>query len=264
MTGLYIDDHRVISPRVWRTILVNDKHRNDIYGDNPHGDSASSPAIPAATVVLLRESKTGIETLMLHRTSKVSFGGMWVFPGGRIDPEDHEGTDSELGAAYHAAARETLEETKLSVDPDAFAYFAHWTPPPGTPKRYSTYFFASQLPNETSIEVDGEEIQGHAWMSPSRALERHAAGEIDLAPPTWVTLYQLSRHAPLSSLMKTLTEQTVRIYETHITTDEDGTRIALWSGDAGYESMDPNAPGGRHRLLMQPGGFTFEHSDLDY
>ena len=64
--------------------------------------------------------------------------------------------------------------------------------------------------------------------------------------------------------MKTLTEQTVRIYETHITTDEDGTRIALWSGDAGYESMDPNAPGSRHRLLMQPGGFTFEHSDLDY
>ena len=117
MTGLYIDDHRVISPRVWRTILVNDKHRNDIYGDNPHGDSASSPAIPAATVVLLRESDTGIETLMLHRTSKVSFGGMWVFPGGRIDPEDHEGTDSELGAAYHAAARETLEETKLSVTP---------------------------------------------------------------------------------------------------------------------------------------------------
>ena len=149
---------------------MNDKHRNDIYGDNPHGDSASTPAIPAATVVLLRESETGIETLMLHRTSKVSFGGMWVFPGGRIDPEDHEGTDSELGAAYHAAARETLEETKLSVDPDAFAYFAHWTPPPGTPKRYSTYFFASQLPNETSIEVDGEEIQGHAWMSPSRAL----------------------------------------------------------------------------------------------
>ena len=64
--------------------------------------------------------------------------------------------------------------------------------------------------------------------------------------------------------MKTLTEQTVRIYETHITTDENGTRIALWSGDAGYESMDPTTPGGRHRLLMQPGGFTFEHSDLDY
>ena len=84
------------------------------------------------------------ETERHTRDRWVSFGGMWVFPGGRIDPEDHEGTDSELGAAYHAAARETLEETKLSVDPDAFAYFAHWTPPPGTPKRYSTYFFASQ------------------------------------------------------------------------------------------------------------------------
>ena len=116
MTGLCIDDHRVISPRVWRTILVNDKHRNDIYGDNPHGDSASTPAIPAATVVLLRESETGIETLMLHRTSKVSFGGMWVFPGGRIDPEDHEGTDSELGPRI-TRARETSRKQSFQSTP---------------------------------------------------------------------------------------------------------------------------------------------------
>ena len=138
---------------------MNDKHRNDIYGDNPHGDTASTPAIPAATVILLRESETGIETLMLHRTSKVSFGGMWVFPGGRIDPEDHEETDSELGAAYHAAARETLEETKLSVDPNAFAYFAHWTPPPGTPKRYSTYFSRASCPTKQVLRWMGKKYR---------------------------------------------------------------------------------------------------------
>ena len=34
---------------------------------------------------------------MLHKNSKLAFGGMWVFPGGRIDDEDREGAD-ERGA----------------------------------------------------------------------------------------------------------------------------------------------------------------------
>ncbi len=243
---------------------MTDKHRNDIYGDDPHGEAGATPAIPAATVVLLREAEAGIETLMLHRTSKVSFGGMWVFPGGRIDPSDHEGMSSELEAAHQAAARETLEETKLSVDASAFAYFAHWTPPPGTPKRYSTYFFACKLPEQHDVEVDGEEIQSHAWLSPREALARHAKGEIDLAPPTWVTLYQLTRHHPLDTLFEVLENQAPRIYETHIATDSEGTRIALWTGDAGYEAMDASLEGTRHRLIMTQGGFSFEHSDIAY
>lgn len=243
---------------------MTEKHRNDIYGDNPHTEADVAPAIPAATVVLLRETASGIETLMLHRTSKVSFGGMWVFPGGRIDPADHQGVDDELAAAHQAAARETLEETKLSVDPDAFAYFAHWTPPPGTPKRYSTYFFACKLPDHHDVEVDGEEIQNHAWLSPAEALARHAKGEIDLAPPTWVTLYQLTQHEPLDTLFDVLTNQSPRIYETRIAADADGTRIAMWAGDAGYEAMDACAAGARHRLVMTKGGFSFEHSDIAY
>src|SRR3546814_2093543 len=72
------------------------------------------PAIPAATVVLLRDGDEGLETLMLHRTSQVAFGGMWVFPGGRVDPEDrrHEDPDEEA-AARRAAAREAKEECDM-------------------------------------------------------------------------------------------------------------------------------------------------------
>ena len=50
------------------------------------------PPVPAATVILLRDGPDGLETLMLRRNSKLAFvGGMWVFPGGRVDPEDREG-----------------------------------------------------------------------------------------------------------------------------------------------------------------------------
>ena len=48
------------------------------------------PIRPAATVILLREAELGFEIFMLKRTSRASFaGGMYVFPGGRVDGDDH-------------------------------------------------------------------------------------------------------------------------------------------------------------------------------
>ena len=46
---------------------------------------------PASTVVLLRDTDHGMETLMLKRNNALMFaGGLWVFPGGAIDQEDIE------------------------------------------------------------------------------------------------------------------------------------------------------------------------------
>ena len=44
--------------------------------------------IPAATVLLLRDSKDGIEVLMVKRSKKSPFGNLYVFPGGKIDDDD--------------------------------------------------------------------------------------------------------------------------------------------------------------------------------
>src|SRR3954452_17627961 len=92
------------------------------------------PPIPAATVVLHRDGEAGLETLMLRRNSKLEFaGGMWVWPGGRIDPGDYAGgapTDEPAAleaAARLAAVREAAEEADLAVDPDSLVWFAHWT-----------------------------------------------------------------------------------------------------------------------------------------
>src|SRR6185436_11223013 len=74
-------------------------------------------AIPAATLVLMRE-RAGAppELLVTERTGQMAFAaGALVFPGGRIDADDHltaelMGTD----AARVAAIRETIEETGLA------------------------------------------------------------------------------------------------------------------------------------------------------
>jgi len=52
--------------------------------------SAVQPIRPAATVIIVREAAVSFEIFMLRRTSKASFAsGMYVFPGGRVDGDDH-------------------------------------------------------------------------------------------------------------------------------------------------------------------------------
>jgi 8-oxo-dGTP pyrophosphatase MutT (NUDIX family) len=237
------------------------KHRNDIYGDQPDRESAEA-AIPAATVVLLRGNPE-VEVLMLHKTSKIAFGGMWVFPGGRIDEDDYPPDRDIDAAARRAAVRETLEEAGIASREEDFVFFAHWTPPPGTPKRFATWFFASAAGSH-EVSIDGGEIQDHQWIRPADALARHGRGEIDLAPPTWVTLFELTREATVAALLARLGARPTRVYETRIGTRDDGVRVAMWAGDAGYESRNAKAEGLRHRLNMAPGGFVFELTAVDY
>ncbi len=48
------------------------------------------PIRPAATVILVRDCDGDYEILMLRRTHDAAFaGGMYVFPGGRVDADDH-------------------------------------------------------------------------------------------------------------------------------------------------------------------------------
>lgn len=232
------------------------KHRNDIYGDDADVTDADNPAIPAATVVLLRENPA-LEVLMLHKTSKIAFGGMWVFPGGRIDPQDYAEPDNHDAAACRAAVRETREETAIEARADEFVWFSHWTPPPSTPRRYATWFFAAPV-DEHRVQVDGGEIQAHQWIAPAAALAQHAAGDIDLAPPTWITLHEFSRYSGMDALLDDLRAGPTRYYRTRLGKRADGVRVAMWHGDAGYADGDADLPGPRHRLVMKPGGFVFE------
>ncbi|MBT6793536.1 MAG: hypothetical protein HOA39_13930, partial [Gammaproteobacteria bacterium] len=137
-------------------------------------------------------------------------------------------------------------------------------PPAGTPRRYATWFFSCILETDQVIAVDGFEIQNHEWIQPAEALARHAAGEIDLAPPTWITLHQLALHEPAAALWQVLKDQPVRVYETRIRKDKADRRIALWAEDAAYAGGEVDQPGPRHRLVLDPDGFIFENTALSY
>ena len=51
----------------------------------------TTPIKPAATVILMREEIKGdFEIFMVKRSSRSTFGSLYVFPGGKLDPEDSE------------------------------------------------------------------------------------------------------------------------------------------------------------------------------
>lgn len=86
-------------------------------------DSEDRPTIPAATVVVFRNSRSGgpPEILMTIRHQAMTFaGGMAVFPGGRVDQADRDlaaslPRDRDEVAHRIAAVREALEETGLAI-----------------------------------------------------------------------------------------------------------------------------------------------------
>ena len=244
------------------------QHKNDMYGNieaRDEQDAGVIPPIPAATIVLLRDSPDGIDVLMLKKNSNITFGGMWVFPGGKIDQDDYDGTGDDLVAARNAAAREAQEEANLALPGNDFVWFAHWTPPPGPQKRFATWFFAADTHIDVEgIAIDDGEIKDHAWINPREAIAAHARHEIDLVPPTWVTLHHFSLYASVDALMQSLRAQEPRYYSTHVAKRTDGVRVAMWDGDAGYDAWDADIEGPRHRLVMAKDGFVFENTVISY
>ncbi|MEM7079348.1 MAG: NUDIX hydrolase [Pseudomonadota bacterium] len=243
------------------------QHKNDMYGNidarSEDAEGVQAP-IPAATVVLLRDGGDGVEVLMLRKNSKITFGGMWVFPGGKIDAEDYAGGDDLELAARNAAARESMEEASISLNANDFVQLAHWTPPPGPQKRFATWFFVAHVEGLEDVAIDDGEIKDSAWVRPADALARHAKAEIDLVPPTWVTLYHLSLYAPAADVVQHFRDHPHKVYNTRVAKAADGDRVAMWHGDAGYEPWDADIAGARHRLVMAKDGFTFENTVEHY
>lgn len=215
-----------------------------------------SEPIPSATVVLLREANETIEVLLLKRNSKIAYGGMWVFPGGKIDAADYvqtgtEGDDGEvvLSAAQNAAHRETQEEAGLDIQREKLIYFAHWTTPKIRPKRFSTWFFIA--PAEThDVTIDGGEIHEHCWRSPADALKAHRVGEIELVPPTFLTLLEISSYNSIGEVEDAFSNLPPRIFEPRVEILPEGL-CYFYEGDAGYEDVDHKAEGARHRLYAR-------------
>ena len=180
---------------------------------------------------------------MLRRTMNAAFaGGMYVFPGGRVETAD--GDDVER-AHRLAAIRECFEEAGIllahtpgtfepiadghlalaertgvydgSVDLlalcaahglepaiEQLAWVAHWITPKGEgARRFDTRFYLVPAPaGQTSTHDDNETIAS-LWTRPEVALQRQVDGELVMMPPTITNLQFISQFDTIDQAMET-------------------------------------------------------------
>jgi len=219
---------------------------------------------PAATAKVIREIPGGgIEVLMLRRNRAVKFAsGFWVFPGGKIEPEELEGV-TEKEAALVAVIRESKEEADLDLIEKQLHFFVHWTTPAQQPKRFSTYFFHTLVPYEgTDVTVDNSEILEHRWMTPEAAMSAALSKEILLMPPTFISLQRI-RYCQTYDDVKVEWKRSKPLQILPVVSMEGTKACSMYAGDAGYESGDSTKTGARHRLLFdyEDATFDFQYSE---
>lgn len=230
-------------------------------------------AIPAATVIVMRECAGGPpELLMVERARAMAFaGGALVFPGGRIDPGDvalaalHPGDPEDL-AARIAAVRETLEEAGVAVglevagdaipelkrrlyagEPmaalieeaggtlrlDALVPFSRWLPHNVIHRVFDTRFYLARAPENAAPVVDGNENVRVFWSSAQAVLDAADAGEVTIIFPTRRNLERLALFDSFEEAVSQASRHPIRTVTPWIETRDDGDYLCI-PDDLGY------------------------------
>lgn len=189
-----------------------------------------SPVAPrrAATVMMLRDLMRGddgiarIEVYMIRRAASMAFaGGLYAFPGGRMDPSDID--------VQSAGIREVAEETGVRL-PELYAW-SRWITPEFEPRRYDTWFYVAMQPEGHEPQDISGETSWAGWMEPLAALQNHSAA---MLPPTAVTLAELAEFPTVDSVLTAAEGRDLTPVTPRVILNQDSVHMAL-PGDPDYQ-----------------------------
>lgn len=168
---------------------------------------------------------------MVKRNARGFFGGLAVFPGGRVEDVDvPAGLSSDDDLSHrNAALREFAEETGILITPtgtekvpgvrdhayyewldahghepnvDGLVLVSRWVTPEIAPRRFDTRFYVSVCDDPPEVEIDTSELIGHEWVTPADALDRHGSGTWSMVRPTIAHLRWLRRWSSVEEALR--------------------------------------------------------------
>jgi 8-oxo-dGTP pyrophosphatase MutT (NUDIX family) len=132
-----------------------------------------------------------------------------------------------------ASMSEVLRRGTLVLRSDLLQPWAHWVTPELEPKRFDTRFFVAALPaGQTPVHTAGESARSE-WVRPADAVARHATGELQMLPPTVLTLAELAEYSTVADVLTAARGREIKRVLPRIVVD-GGDVLLLLPGEPGY------------------------------
>jgi 8-oxo-dGTP pyrophosphatase MutT (NUDIX family) len=179
-------------------------------------------------LILLRRggkhADRGLEVCLVQRNPEARFmPGVWVFPGGALDPVDGDGEPGFRACAV----RELREEAGIEVAAEELVPYSRWITPRLVPVRFDTRFYLALAPAHSPPRPDGSETVDAGWFAPRRALDMHGAAELSLVFPTIKHLESLLPFANAEEALEAARRRKVKAVEPEVVGKGKDRRIVL-------------------------------------
>ncbi len=174
----------------------------------------------SSAVMMVRGKGDDLQVYLVRRSDSLRFfGGYWALPGGVIDPGDGDMERDPEDVFRWCAARELFEETGVLLEDlspgwnpeqrgvhrqgllesadaegwrlvredgeylESLTHLGLLRTPAFAPVRYSTHFFAVEMPGAEQPEILPGELSHGEFICPYEALEQWSRGERLIVPP---------------------------------------------------------------------------------
>jgi len=128
-----------------------------------------------------------------------------------------------------------LSRRGLALRADLLRPWAHWITPELEPRRYDTRFFVAALPPGQHTRDVGGEADATMWLTPAEAIDLHERGELDMLPPTIITLRELAEYATTSEVLSAAAGRDIAPVLPRIVVSGDQVEL-LFPHEEGYQT----------------------------
>jgi 8-oxo-dGTP pyrophosphatase MutT (NUDIX family) len=146
-------------------------------------------------------------------------------------------------AKDEATVVDLAEAEDLEIATDLMTPFAHWITPTFAPRRFDTWFFLAEAPEDQAALHDGSESVDSVWISAQRAIDEAKAGKRTLVHATLKNLELLAEGNTVVGAISQASERKIVTVQPWVET-RDGKRFLHIPEGAGYRNLFREMPPG--------------------
>jgi 8-oxo-dGTP pyrophosphatase MutT (NUDIX family) len=144
-------------------------------------------------------------------------------------------------AKDEASIVDLVEGEDLELATDLMVPYAHWITPTFAPKRFDTWFFLAEAPEDQVALHDGSESVDSVWIQPQQAIDEAEAGRRTLVHATLKNLELLAETPVVTEAINAACARKVVTVQPWLE-NRDGKRYLHIPADAGYRNIFRELP----------------------